>query len=85
MRKLITSQLPVGSSKAQVAAFLDSKGIHHSDIEENFEYDEERNYMKFRIMTASIERGSSKLLMIFYFDEADRLIKYKVQNTYQSF
>jgi hypothetical protein len=85
MRKLIAAQLPVGSSKSQVATFLESKSIHHSDINEQFEYDEEGQYTKFRIMTASIDRGSSKVFMRFYFDESDRLTRYKVQNTYQSF
>src|SRR6185436_9715456 len=83
-RSLISTQLPVGSSKSQVAAFLDSRGIRHSEMKDQFEYDDAHQYRKFRIMSASIRRDSfwtkSQVLMIFYFDDSERLTKYDVKN-----
>ena len=89
MRKLVADQLPAGSSKAQVTAFLESRGIRHSGIEQISGYDEERKWTNFRIMTASISRRqfwveTSKMLMVFYFDDSERLIKCEVKETYKS-
>lgn len=88
MRKLIGDQLPIGSTKTQVATFLDSRSISHSDIQEDFELDKEQRRIKTRIMTASIRHKSfwskSQVYMVFYFDNSDRLTKYDVKNVYTS-
>ena len=84
MKKLIAAQLPLGSSKSQVVTFLDSRSVSHSDIQEHNEFDEEHRWAKFRIMTASIRQDTfwskSQVLMVFYFDDSDRLTKYNVKN-----
>jgi hypothetical protein len=87
MRKLIAVQLPIGSTKSEVTAFLDSRSIRHEDIQEHFELDEEHRRINTRILTASIQHKSfgfetSRVLMVFYFDESDRLTKYEVKNVY---
>lgn len=87
MRKLIAAQLPIGSTKSEVTAFLDSKSIGHTDIQEHFEFDEEHRWINTRIMTAGFPRKrfgfeTSRVLMVFYFDESDRLTKYDVKNVY---
>jgi len=87
MRKLIAVQLPIGSTKSEVTAFLDSKSIRHEDIQEHFELDEEHRRINTRILTASIQHKrlgfeTSRVLMVFYFDESDRLTKYEVKNVY---
>lgn len=84
MRKQIAAALPVGSTKPQVVAFLDSRSISHSDIQDSFELDETHQRIKTRIITASIRRKSfwtkSQVYMVFYFDDSDRLTKYDVKN-----
>ncbi len=86
MRKLVGANLPVGSSKSEVARFLDSRKISHSDIQEHNEFDEEHRWVKFRIMTASIRSNhlwsKSQVYMVFYFDESDHLTKYDVKNVH---
>ena len=83
-RKEISSQLPIGSNKAEVSKFLDSRNISHSDIQDHNEYDEKHNWITVRIMTASIRSKGilwdSQVYMVFYFDESDRLVKYQVRN-----
>src|SRR5436853_608681 len=73
MEKQIARQLPLGSNKTQVVAFLDSRRISHSDIQDFFELDEAHQRIKTRIITASIPRNSfwtkSQVLMVFYFDD----------------
>lgn len=89
LRRLIAAQLPVGSSKSQVATFLDSRGIRHSEMKDQFEYDDAHEYKKFRVITASIQRNSfwtkSQVLMVFYFDDSDRLTRSDVKNVNTSF
>jgi len=84
MRKLIAAQLPLGSTKDQVSAFLDSRSISHSDIEPFFELDAEHRRVETRIMTASLRYKyrllKSQLYMVFNFDDHDRLIKYDVKD-----
>lgn len=84
IRKQIVAELPVGSNKTQVVAFLDSRKATHSDIQDFFELDQEGRRIKTRILTASIPRNTfwtkSQVLMVFYFDGSDRLTKYDVKN-----
>ena len=83
MRKLIAAQLPLGSTKDQVSAFLDSRGVSHSDIQPYFELDEAHHRVETRIMTAALRYKhrwlKSQLYMVFNFDEHDRLLKYDVK------
>jgi hypothetical protein len=86
MRKLVGTRLPIGSTKSQVTTFLDSRNISHSDIQEHNEFDEKHQWVKFRIMTASIRSdhfwSKSQVYMVFYFDDSDHLTKYDVKNVH---
>ena len=92
--KLIGTQLPLGSSIADVLAFLETQNIPHSEVVSEKTYrrgtdfqhsklDGKRETIK-KAVAGSINVGGSLLVKgviksIFYFDEHDSLVVYTVQ------
>ncbi len=86
MEEAIKRELPLGSSKAQVIAFLDAKRIHHGEIIlSKYESEYPDNGVEKRLIFASIPKVRKVLFMewgihmSFRFDENDRLIDYRVR------
>jgi hypothetical protein len=76
----VRERLPEGSSRAEVAAFLDLRGIQHSYVDESKnapEYNRTEMAMIRGVTRTWLIRGDIQIL--FKFDDHSRLIKYTVQ------
>ena len=75
----IRDHLPIGSSRADVAAYLDQRGIPHSYVADSKEVPEYAHMEMAMIRAASrgwLIRGD--IHIVFHFDDQDRLSKYEV-------
>jgi hypothetical protein len=83
MKKLIDSQIPIGSSRQQVIAFLNEKKIVYSDQSSYFDKTpkgEDLDWIVATIQQESFFYHNYKLVLEFYFDRSnDRLVRYSVQ------
>lgn len=76
----IKKEIPIGSSKTQVIAFLESHSYEHSAY-----YKPELYYEKNKTINASTPRKSygilteGKIYMTLMFDQNDKLVNYKVE------
>lgn len=80
----IEKELPLGSPSSQVTAFLDSRGISHSDYVEGELYSVEKSeFVETRLINASISKVERRLwvdydiYITFWFDENRRLVDYE--------
>jgi hypothetical protein len=76
----IKKEIPIGSTKAQVVAYLDSHGYEHSA-----NYKPELYYNKTKTINASVPKKSygilteGKIHLTLAFDNNDKLASYKVE------
>ena len=85
MRRVVESQLPAGSAKAQVVRFLDDRKINHSDALLYAEDPPDPKYGRLRRMGGVVTNffGSEPSIQLtFYFDQRDRLVKSEVKDAF---
>jgi hypothetical protein len=83
VEKDIREHLPIGTSRTDVEAFLDQKGMPHSYTGESTQFPEYLHTEAAMIRGTSrswLIRGDTQIL--FKFDNQDRLIDYKVQEIF---
>lgn len=83
IEKDIREHLPVGTSKTEVEAYLDQRGVPHSYTAES------KGNPEYQHTEAALIRGTSRTWLVrgdtqilFKFDSQDRLIDYKVQEIF---
>ena len=81
IEQMLHENIPIGTSKENVVAFLDRKGISHSA-----DYKEGSYYAKSKQITASIKKrgwllSSTGIFIKLYFDADDKLSKITVDET----
>jgi len=79
----LREHLPAGSSRAEVASFLDQRGIPHSYVDESKgapEYSRTEMAMIRGATQSWLIRGDIQIL--FKFDDSGRLIRYTVQQIF---
>ena len=79
----VREHLPAGSSRAEVASFLDQRGIPHSYVDESKgapEYSRTEMAMIRGATQSWLIRGDIQIL--FKFDDSGRLIRYTVQQIF---
>lgn len=76
----VREHLPAGSSRAEVASFLDQRGIQHSYV------DDSKSAPEYNHTEMAMIRGASRswlirgdIQILFKFDDQGRLIKHTVQ------
>lgn len=85
LKKEIKKNLPLGSTASQVIAFLDARGIDHSELATEDYLSDYPGETDLRLIRAAIPRVKQGplvewgIFMSFRFDEKDRLIDYKVK------
>jgi hypothetical protein len=79
----VREHLPVGSSRAEVASFLDQRGIPHSYV------DESKGAPEYSRTEMAIIRGTSQswlirgdIQILFKFDEHGKLLKHSVREIF---
>jgi hypothetical protein len=79
----VREHLPVGSSRAEVASFLDQRGIPHSYV------DESKGAPEYSRTEMAIIRGASEswlirgdIQILFKFDEHGKLLKHSVREIF---
>lgn len=83
VEKDIREHLPAGTSRTEVEAYLDLKGVPHSYTAESKEFPEYQHTEAAMIRGTSrtwLVRGDTQIL--FKFDSQDRLIDYKMQEIF---
>jgi len=77
----IQSEIPIGSTKDEVISFCERKGMGHSAF-----YKPDIYYEKNHEISASIMKKWSLIdggvYVVFYFDEHNKLVRYKVDEAY---
>lgn len=79
----IKTEIPIGSTKAQVIAFLDAHGYDHSA-----NYKPELYYNRTKTINASVPKKSygvlteGKIYITLVFDNKDKLASYKVEEVF---
>ena len=71
--QLITRELPVGSNKSQVLAFLDSRNLEHSD-----DGGEGKVYANIRYAASWPPFTEKTIHMEFQFDASGRLVSHRI-------
>jgi len=78
----IRDHLPSGSSRAEVAAYLDHKGIEHSYISDN-SYPQKHNYEVAIMRNTAFQSPIRTDIQIYFNFDADlRLVSYSVKEIY---
>lgn len=73
LEQTISQQLPPGTDLSQVSAFLDSRGISHS------EYVPEYHAMQAEIGRSRIGLGGGRIVMKFFFNDERKLASHSVR------
>jgi hypothetical protein len=81
VEQMLQKNIPIGTSKEEVVAFLDKEGISHSAGYQDGSY-----YAKSKQITASMKKGgwllsSTGIFIKLYFDADDKLTKIAVDET----
>jgi hypothetical protein len=79
----IEKELPLGSTEAQVAKFLDRMQLDHGKASVN-RHDPVRRYRKLRQMGSMIEtpaHNEPAMYLSFYFDRRGKLVEFYVDNS----
>lgn len=83
VEKDIREHLPLGTSRSEVEAYLDQKGLGHSYIDESTEFPDYRHTEMAMVRETSrtwLVRGDLQIL--FKFDSQERLIDFKFQEIF---
>jgi hypothetical protein len=81
LRQQIRQEIPIGSDKTQVIAFL-----RRNDIEDFFYHEKTRTlYAKIRHVAAWRLAFETQIRLQFYFDENEKLIAYKAEQAVVGF